>query len=188
MRLTMTVPRWTPPRGSLLPRTARVEAEPGVIVAQKEFPALAREILTACGFTVEADSQYFPDARVAVDVIATSHRAISFYVVCKGGRNPSGQVTAAGNAMHSRASAAYKRAYSTAQALHAAGWGPVLLLTSHAPDTARARNLLTQIDPEVLFDVVNPLRDVRRLRWLARADERQLRHDLERRRRGQAGS
>jgi hypothetical protein len=165
-------------------RTAKAEA---AAVAGKDFPAACREVLAACGFSVEADGLYIPDARVNVDVIATNRNAISFYIMCTGAHERPVRDAGAANASHSRASAAYKRAFATAQSLHGAGWGPLLLLTSYAPDTPRARALLAEIDPDVLFDVVNPLNDVRRLRWLANADERQLRHDLEKRRRIYAG-
>jgi hypothetical protein len=66
--------------------------------------------------------------------------------------------------------------------LHSQGWGPVVLLTSHKPDTPAGRAMLANVDPEIMFDVIEPFKEARRLAWLATASEPQLRQDLQQRR------
>jgi hypothetical protein len=143
---------------------------------EQAFTESCSQALRKAGFTVDTVHQFFPDARVMVDVIATNRHAISFYIACRGVN------TCQDVLPRSRATFVYKAAMTQAHALCAHGWGPLLLLTSYPPDTRQARTVLAQIDPQVLFDVVNPLTGARRLRWLANADERKLRADLERRR------
>ena len=138
------------------------------------FEELCRAILIDCGFTIDGEHVDFTDAGVEVDLIATNRHAISFYITCKGsyrGRRPGVQRTDT-----------LKKAIAEAQALHAQGWGPILLLTSHLPNTHSGRALLASVDPEVLFDAIDPLHNARRLRWLAGADEATLRRDLDARR------
>ena len=109
-----------------------------------------------------------------VDLIATNHHDISFYITCKGsyrGVRPGVQRTYT-----------LKKALAEAQALHTQGWSPILLLTSHLPNTRTGRELLASVDPEVLFEAIDPLHNARRLRWLAQADEEALRRDLDGRR------
>ena len=50
------------------------------------------------------------------------------------------------------------------------------------PNTRTGRELLASVDPEVLFEAIDPLHNARRLRWLAQADEEALRRDLDGRR------
>ncbi len=138
------------------------------------FEDLCRAILVDCGFTIDGEHVDFTDAGVEVDLIATNRHAISFYITCKGsyrGQRPGVQRTDT-----------LKKALAEAQALHAQGWGPILLLTSHLPNTRSGRELLAGVDPEVLFDAIDPLHNSRRLRWIARADEAALRRDLDERR------
>ncbi len=138
------------------------------------FENLCRAILIDCGFTIDGEHVDMPDAGVEVDLIATNRHAISFYSTCKGsyrGQRPGVQRTDT-----------LKKALAEAQALHAHGWSPILLLTSHLPNTRTGRQLLASMDPEVLFDAIDPLHNARRLRWLAQADEEALRRDLESRR------
>lgn len=144
------------------------------------FTQTCRAALLSAGFAVDAGRQFFADAGVEVDLIATNRQGISFYITCRGAEQAS---VAAARASATRA---YKKGIARAWALHMQGWGPSLLLTSYAPDTEKSRTLLAEVNPEVLFDVVNPLTDSRRLRWLARADERQLAADLDRRRKHSA--
>lgn len=145
--------------------------------AASVFTQTCRTALQAAGFAVDTGRQFFADAGVVVDLIATNRHGISFYITCRGAEQV--VATAAGKASATRA---YKKGIAAAWALHTQGWGPSLLLTSYAPDTEKARSLLAGVNPEVLFDVVNPVKDGRRLRWLASADERQLSADLDRRR------
>jgi hypothetical protein len=138
------------------------------------FEDLCRAILIDCGFIIDGQHVEFGDAGVEVDLIATNRHAISFYITCKGsyrGKRPGVQRTDT-----------LKKAIAEAQALHAQGWGPILLLTSHLPNTRSGRALLASVDPEVLFDTIDPLHNSRRLRWMAGSDEETLRRDLEERR------
>jgi hypothetical protein len=138
------------------------------------FAKLCRAILRDCGFTIDGEQVDFAEAGVTVDLVATNRRALSFYILCHGsyhGRQPGLQRTAT-----------LKQALAAAHALHAQGWGPVLVLTSHLPRTRGARALLAGMDPEVLFEAIDVLRTSRRLRWLANADEATLRRDLDARR------
>jgi len=170
MRRLMTTTRWTAtPRSTANAAQRRRD--------DAEFVKACRIALQAAGFTVDMGKQFFADAGVEVDLIATNRQGISFYITCRGteqGPRP--------GAARPSAARTYKKAINRAAALHAQGWGPSLLLTTCAPDTERSRALLAAVNPEVLFDVVNPLTDVYRLRWLARADEHQLTADLARRR------
>jgi hypothetical protein len=137
------------------------------------FEATCRQILEAAGFTVDAVHEVIDDAGVEVDIIATDQHTISFFITCKGsyrGRRPG-----------TRRTDTLKKAIAEAYALHQRGWGPVLLLTSHLPDTPTGRALLETVDPDVLYDAISVLEGERRLRWLAEADERQLVADLDRR-------
>ena len=138
------------------------------------FEDTCRQILEAAGFTIDGVRQFFPDAGVEVDLIATNLHAISFYITCKGSYR--------GDRPGARRTDTLKKAIAEAYALHQQGWGPVLLLTSHLPNTRSGRALLASVDPEVLFDTINPLASDRRLRFLASADEARLREDLAARR------
>ena len=138
------------------------------------FENLCRAILIDCGFIIAGEHVDFAEAGVEADLIATNRHDISFYITCKGsyrGLRPGVQRTDT-----------LKKALAEAQALHGQGWSPVLLLTSHLPNTRTGRELLASVDPEVLFDAIDPLHNARRLRWLAGADEEALRRDLEGRR------
>jgi len=138
------------------------------------FENLCRAILIDCGFTIAGEHVDFAEAGVEVDLIATNRHDISFYITCKGsyrGIRPGVQRTDT-----------LKKALAEAQALHTQGWSPILLLTSHLPNTRSGRELLASVDPEVLFDAIDPLHNARRLRWLAQADEEALRRDLDGRR------
>lgn len=138
------------------------------------FAKLCRAILRDCGFTIDGEQIDFAEAGVTVDLVVTNRRALSFYIICKGayhGRQPGLQRTAT-----------LKQVFAAAQALHAQGWGPVLVLTSHLPKTRGGRVLLAAVDPEVLCESLDVLRNSRRLRWLANADEATLRRDLDARR------
>lgn len=138
------------------------------------FAKLCRAILRDCGFAIDGEQVDFPEAGVTVDLVATNRRALSFYMLCHGsyhGRQPGLQ-----------RAATLKQALAAAQALHGQGWGPVLVLTSHLPRTRSSRALLAGVDPEVLFEAIDVLRNSRRLRWLANADEAILRRDLDARR------
>ncbi len=170
MRRYQTVTRWSDDSRSTAYAVQRRRDD-------AEFTRTCRAALQAAGFAVDMGKQFFADAGVEVDLIATNRQGISFYITCRGTE----QGARPGVARPS-AARAYKKAIGRASALHAQGWGPSLLLTTFAPDTERSRALLAEVNPEVLFDVVNPLTDIYRLRWLARADERQLAADLDRRR------
>jgi hypothetical protein len=138
------------------------------------FAKLCRAILRDCGFAVDGEQVDFAEAGVTVDLVATNRRAISFYIICRGsyrGRQPGLQ-----------RAATLQQALAGAQALHTHGWGPVLILTSHLPTTRGGRALLAGADLEVLFEAIDVLRNSRRLRWLANADEAVLRRDLDARR------
>gem|GEM_PF-1277961 len=138
------------------------------------FENLCRAILIDCGFRIDGEQVDFAEAGVEVDLIATNRYDISFYITCKGsyrGVRPGVQRTDT-----------LKKALAEAQALHTQGWSPILLLTSHLPNTRTGRELLASVDPEVLFDAIDPLHNARRLRWLAQADEAALRRDLDSRR------
>lgn len=138
------------------------------------FAKLCRAILRDCGFTIDGEQVDFAEAGVTVDLVATNRRAISFYIVCKGsyhGRQPGLQ-----------RAATLRQALAAAQTLHTHGWGPILILTSHLPKTRGGQALLADVDPEVLFETIDVLRNSRRLRWLAHADEALLRRDLDARR------
>jgi hypothetical protein len=132
-----------------------------------------RRALQAAGFTVDRAGQFFADAGVHVDIVATNRQAISFYITCKGVR--------AGSRTGAPSATAFRKAVAQARALTDQGWGPVLLLAAHAAQARAVPGSEPRVDPEVIFDVLDPYTDGRRLRWLANADERQLRADLARR-------
>ncbi len=138
------------------------------------FEATCRQILEAAGFAVAAVHQRIADAGVEVDLIGTNRHEISFFFTCKGsyrGRRPG-----------VRRTDTLKKAIAEAYALHQQGWGPVVLLTSHLPNTAGGRTLLASVDPAVLFDAIELPANGARLEWLAHAPEDELRRDLAARR------
>jgi hypothetical protein len=138
------------------------------------FEDACLRVLLEAGFGIDAMHQTIADAGVEVDFIATSRVEISFYVLCKGsfrGRRPG-----------LRRTDTLKKALAEAQALRRQGWAPVLLLTSHLPNTPAGRALLAGADPDVLFDAIALLDGERRLSWLAEASEAWLRADMARRR------
>lgn len=132
------------------------------------------QVLEASDFTITARLVYFWDAGVEVDIIANSRQEIAFYITCKGSYR--------GDRPGCRRTDTLKKAVGDACALHEQGWGPVLLLTSHLPNTPSGIAMLRSVAPEFLFDAIEPLNDSRRLRWLAHATEAQLRADLAQRR------
>lgn len=138
------------------------------------FEQTSQQILSDVGFTIDAIRERIEDAGVEVDIIATNQHAISFYITCKGSWR--------GDRPGARRTDTFKKAYSEAAMLHAQGWGPVLLLTSHKPDTKSGLAMLGNVDPEIMFDVIDPVKDAKRLQWLANASEAELRADLQRRR------
>jgi hypothetical protein len=138
------------------------------------FEEMSAQALSLAGFTIDARRERFGDAGIEVDIIATNEAGISFYITCKGswqGSRPGCERTDT-----------LKKALAEAMLLHQHGWGPVLLLTSHRPTTPSGTAMLQSIDPEILFDAVNPLTDGKRLRWLAQATEADLARDLNARR------
>ncbi len=78
MRRYQTVTRW--------PDNSRSTAH----AAQKrrrddaEFTRTCRAALQSAGFTVDIGKQFFADAGVEVDLIATNRQGISFYITCRG--------------------------------------------------------------------------------------------------------
>lgn len=138
------------------------------------FEESSRRVLEDVGFTIDARRAVIADAGVEVDIIATNRQQISFYFTCKGswrGRRPG-----------ARRTDTFKKAVAEALMLHAQGWGPVVLLTSHKPDTPAGRAMLANVDPEIMFDVIDPIQEAKRLQWLAAATEQELRQDLQQRR------
>lgn len=134
------------------------------------FEATCRQILEAAGFAVDAVHQRIEDAGVEVDLIGTNRHEISFFFTCKGsyrGRRPG-----------VRRTDTLKKAIAEAYALHQQGWEPVVLLTSHLPNTAGGRALLASVDPAVLFDAIELPTNAARIEWLARSSEEELRRDL----------
>lgn len=138
------------------------------------FEESSRRVLEDVGFSIDARRVLIADAGVEVDIIATNRHQISFYFTCKGswrGARPG-----------ARRTDTFKKAVAEALMLHSQGWGPVVLLTSHKPDTPAGRAMLANVDPEIMFDVIEPFKEARRLAWLATATEQQLRQDLQQRR------
>lgn len=138
------------------------------------FEESSRRVLEDVGFSIDARRELIADAGVEVDIIATNRHQISFYFTCKGswrGARPG-----------ARRTDTFKKAVAEALMLHSQGWGPVVLLTSHKPDTPAGRAMLANVDPEIMFDVIEPFKEARRLAWLATATEQQLRQDLQQRR------
>lgn len=138
------------------------------------FEESSRRVLEDVGFSIDARRVLIADAGVEVDIIATNRQQISFYFTCKGswrGARPG-----------ARRTDTFKKAVAEALMLHSQGWGPVVLLTSHKPDTPTGRAMLANVDPEIMFDVIEPFKEARRLAWLATASEPQLRQDLQQRR------
>lgn len=138
------------------------------------FEKTSQDILESVGFTIDGVRERFADAGVEVDIIATNKHGISFYITCKGSWQ--------GDRPGARRTDTFKKAISEALMLHMQGWGPVLLLTSHKPSTPSGLAMLANIDPEIMFDVIDPINDSKRLQWLASATEDALRQDLRRRR------
>jgi hypothetical protein len=141
----------------------------------KLFEELCVCILQDAGWQIVEQRVTFPEAGVEVDIIATNQRAISFYFTCKG--------SFSGERPGCIRTDTLKKALHEAHALHGQGWGPVVLLTSHLPDTPSGLAMLENTDPDELFDAINPLQSDRRLRWLAQASEAELQADIEKRRR-----
>lgn len=138
------------------------------------FAKLCRAILRDCGFTIDGEQVDFAEAGVTVDLVATNRHALSFYIICRGsyrGRQPGLQRRTT-----------LVQTLAGAQGLHTHGWGPVLILTSHLPSTRGGQALLAGVALEVLFEAIDVLRNSRRLRWLANADEATLRCELDARR------
>lgn len=138
------------------------------------FEDISVKVLTDAGFRIDAQRERIHDAGVEVDIIATNRHEISFYITCKGsyrGKRPG-----------SKRTDTLKKAIAEAVMLNHQGWGPVLLLTSHKPTAGAGDAMMNNIDPEILFDVIEPMNDFKRLAWLAEADEAALRHDLQSRR------
>jgi hypothetical protein len=138
------------------------------------FEESSQRVLEDVGFSIDARRVLIADAGVEVDIIATNRQQISFYFTCKGswrGARPG-----------ARRTDTFKKAVAEALMLHSQGWGPVVLLTSHKPDTPAGRAMLANVDPEIMFDVIEPFKEARRLAWLATASEQKLRQDLQQRR------
>lgn len=138
------------------------------------FEEQSAQALMLAGFTIDGRRVRFADAGVEVDIIATNQQQISFYITCKGSMQ--------GSRPGCERTDTLKKAIAEALILHQHGWSPVLLLTSHRPTTPSGLAMLHSVDPEMLFDVVNPTTDGKRLRWLARATEADLARDLNTRR------
>lgn len=140
------------------------------------FEAESIFILRQAGFEIHEPDDLrvvLPDAGVEVDIIALNLvAAISFFITCKGSYQ--------GDRPGCERTDTLKKAMAEALALHVNGWGPVLLLTSHLPSTKTGIALLRSIAPDILFDAIEPASKlgIKRLSWLAKATESQLRRDL----------
>lgn len=138
------------------------------------FEQTSKQVLVDAGFRVDALRERIHDAGVEVDIIATNRHEISFYITCKGSYR--------GNRPGAKRTDTLKKAITDALMLHHQGWGPVLLLTSHKPSGGAGKAMVGNIDPEILFDIIDPIADFKRLEWLADANEYELRSDMYKRR------
>lgn len=137
------------------------------------FEATCQMVLQQAGFVLAETHLFIAEAGVNVDFIAHNADEVAFYITCKGsyqGERPGAKRTDT-----------LKKAIAESYALHAQGFGPILLLTSHLPDTPSGLALLASVDPDVLFDAIDATHGLKRLQWLARASETQLRADVQRR-------
>ncbi len=137
------------------------------------FEETSRRLLIDAGFRIDACHDRIADAGVEVDIIATNQHKISFYITCKGSYR--------GDRPGAKRTDTFKKAMAEALMLHHQGWGPVLLLTSHKPSTPSGKAMMDNVDPEIMFDIIDPIKDFKRLTWLAAADESALRNDLQQR-------
>lgn len=133
------------------------------------FEKECQQALELAGFEIVDTLVDFIDAGVEVDIIATNQHAISFYITCKG--------SIQGDRPGCIRTDTLKKAIAEAYCLTQAGWGPVLLLTSHLPTMGRGVTMLKLVARSVLYDSLVPSQAWRRLSWMAKATELELRQD-----------
>lgn len=126
--------------------------------------------LRCAGFQLDNVRVTFKQIGVEVDITATNKFGIPFYFTCKGSMR--------GTRPGARRTDTLKKAICDAFLLSQAGLTPVILLTSHIPDTGSGRAMLNSLPRDVLFDALNPWIHGERLCWLAIADKTALDTDM----------
>jgi len=109
---------------------------------------------------------------VEVDIIATNKQEISFYITSKG--------SVRGPRAGFRRTDTVKKAVAEAYFMIAEGREPVLIMASPLPRATdgRTKEMIIKLERRLVFDIINPYDDGKRLTWLFNATEKDLEKDL----------
>lgn len=140
-----------------------------------QFAEICFSALRYAGFELIEKEYEIPEVGIRVDAHTSNKHGISMFWEFKGslqGERPGARRT-------DTLKKAIANGYLFSRSTEYQCCAPMILLTSHIPDHGAGLAMLGCLDRSTFFDVLSPVNNGKRLRWMADADETKMRADMQ---------